>query len=85
MTLRSLLCSVLMFAMVPVALGQSSSAPFDLLWTVGSCRNCEMVRHLGDVGLFASRVVLAEAYSFPTEGQGAGDYSVIRSSDAGRH
>jgi photosystem II stability/assembly factor-like uncharacterized protein len=85
MTLRGLLCSVLVLAMVPVAVGQSSSAPFDLKWTAGSCRNCEIVRQLGDVGLFAPVTVLAGGYFFPTEGEGSGDYSVIRSSDAGKH
>ena len=85
MTLRRFLCSVLVLAMVPVAFGQSSSAPFDLLWTLGSCRNCEIVRQLGGVGLFAPGTVLAGGYFFPTEGQGSGDYSVVRSDDAGRH
>ena len=85
MTLRGLLCSVLMFAVVPVALGQSSSAPFDLRWTPGSCLNCEIVRQLGYVGLLAPKTVLAEGYFFPTEGEGSGDYSVVRSNDAGTH
>jgi len=85
MTFRGFLCPVLMFAMVTVALGQSSSAPFDLRWTAGSCRNCEIVRQLGDVGLFAPETTLAEGYFFPTEGPGSGDYSVVRSNDAGRH
>ena len=71
MTFRGFLCPVLMFAMVTVALGQSSSAPFDLRWTAGSCRNCEIVRQLGDVGLFAPETTLAEGYFFPTEGPGS--------------
>ena len=85
MTLRGYLCSVLVTAIVPAGFGQSSSAPFDLRWTAGSCRNCEIVQQLGDVGLFAPRTVLAGGYFFPTEGQGSGDYSVVLSNDAGRH
>ena len=85
MILHGFLCSVLMFAMVPVAFGQPSSTPFDLLWTAGSCRNCEIVRQLGAIGLFSPGTVLAEGHFFPTEGQGSGDYSVVRSNDAGGH
>lgn len=85
MTLRGFLRSVLMFAMVPVALGQSSSTPFELRWTAGSCRNCEIVRQLGDVGLLTPGTVVAGGYFFPTEGQGSGDSSIVRSIDSGRH
>jgi photosystem II stability/assembly factor-like uncharacterized protein len=85
MTLRGLLRLALMFAAVPVALGQSTSEPFDLQWTAGSCRNCEIVRQLGDLGLVAPGTVLAGGYFFPTVGEGSGDYSVVRSSDSGRH
>jgi photosystem II stability/assembly factor-like uncharacterized protein len=85
MTPRRLLCSALMFAATPIAFGQSSSAPYDLLWTAGSCRNCEIVRQLGDVGLLGPKTIVAGGYFFPTEGEGSGDYSVVRSNDAGIH
>lgn len=85
MTLRGFLGSVLMFAVVPVALGQSPTASFDLLWTAGNCRNCEIVQQLGGIGLFGPGTVVAGGYFFPTEGQGSGDSSVVRSNDAGRH
>jgi photosystem II stability/assembly factor-like uncharacterized protein len=85
MTICKFLCTSLIFAMVHIAFGQSSSAPFDLAWTSGTCRNCEAVRQLGDLGLFTSRSIVVGGYFFPTEGEGTGDYSVVRSNDAGRH
>jgi photosystem II stability/assembly factor-like uncharacterized protein len=85
MTRRGILCSFFIVAIAAVALGQSSSAPFDLLWTPGSCLNCRIVQQLGDLGSFSAGSVLAGGYFFPTEGQGSGDYSVVRSRDGGRH
>jgi len=85
MALRGFLCAILLFAMLPIASGQSPSTPFDLQWTAGACRNCEIVRQLGAISVFGPGAVLAEAYYFPTEGQGSGDYSVVRSNDSGRH
>lgn len=73
------------FVLVSVAMGQSAPAPFRLVWKSGFCRNCEIVRQLGHIGLFAPRTILAEGYFFPTEGEGSGDYSIVRSNDAGRH
>jgi hypothetical protein len=40
---------------------------------------------MGYIGLFARGIVLAAGYFFPAEGQGSGDYSLVRSNDAGRH
>jgi photosystem II stability/assembly factor-like uncharacterized protein len=85
MTLRGFLCSVLNFAMLPAAFGQSPSTPFDILWTSGSCRDCQIVRHLGGIGVITPEVALSVGYLWPTEGEGNGDYSVVRSNDAGKH
>jgi hypothetical protein len=65
--------------------GQTSTAPFQLSWAAGSCHNCEIVRDVGEVQFTGERVIWAVGYSFPTQGQGAGDYSIIHSSDSGRH
>lgn len=65
--------------------GQSSKLPFEISWTEGSCRNCQIVRSLGEVVLSGIPTIWAIGYYFPTEGQGAGDNSVVRSSDSGRH
>jgi photosystem II stability/assembly factor-like uncharacterized protein len=65
--------------------GQPSHLPFEISWTAGSCSNCEIVQSLGEVFLTGPRTIWANGYFFPTEGQGAGDYSVVRSSDYGRH
>jgi len=79
--LASLLCTVLS----TTAVGQSSKLPFEISWTAGSCRNCQIVRALGEVVSIETPTIWATAYYFPTEGQGAGDNSVVRSSDSGRH
>ncbi len=52
---------------------------------VGSCRNCQIVDSLGEVVLTGTPTIWAIGYYFPTEGQGAGDNSVVRSFDSGRH
>ncbi len=80
---RGFLCAIFPFAMAAIASGQSSSTPFDLSWTAGACRNCEIVRQVAEIGVFAPGAVLAEGYYFPAEGQGSGDYSVVRSSHSG--
>src|SRR5579863_5730033 len=85
MILHRLLRSVSVLSLAPIAFGQSATAPFDLLWTAGTCRNCEIVRQVGDVGLIGPSTFLAVGYYFPAEGQGSGDYSLVRSNDAGRH
>ena len=64
---------------------QRPIASFELSWTAGSCRNCQIVRSIGEIGFIGPRKIWALGYYFPTEGQGAGDSSVIRSSDSGRH
>lgn len=85
MTLLRVLFSGLTIAIPAAVPGQSPSAAFDLLWTAGSCRNCEIVRQFDDVAWFATRTMVAGGSFFPTEGEGSGDYSVIRSTDAGKH
>lgn len=67
------------------AAGQTSKLPFDLSWTSGSCRNCQIVRSLGEVAFARTPTIWANGYFFPTEGEGAGDYSVVRSIDSGHH
>src|SRR6266851_764963 len=67
------------------AAGQSPKPTFEISWTAGSCRNCQIVRSLGEVVLTGKQAIWATGYYFPTEGQGAGDNSVVRSSDSGRH
>ncbi len=64
---------------------QPAIEPFELSWTAGSCRNCQIVRSLGQMGLIAPQTIWALGYSFPTQGEGAGDNSVVCSSDSGRH
>ena len=65
--------------------GRSPKPPFEISWTPGSCRNCQIVRSLGDVLLTGTEAIWAIGYYFPTEEQGAGDYSVVRSMDSGQH
>ena len=79
--LAGLLCTVLS----TTAVGQSSKPPFEISWTVGSCRNCQIVHSLGEVVVTGTPTIWAIGYYFPTEGQGAGDNSVVRSFDSGRH
>ena len=76
-----LLCAVLL----TVAAGQSPNPSFEISWTAGSCRNCQSVQSLGDLVLTGTQAMWAIGYYFPTEGAGAGDYSVVRSIDSGRH
>lgn len=68
-----------------IAAAQSPRPPFEMSWTAGSCRNCQIVRSLGEVVLTGTPAIWANGYYFPTEGQGSGDYSVVRSIDSGRH
>jgi photosystem II stability/assembly factor-like uncharacterized protein len=68
-----------------MAAGQSSKPSFEISWTPGSCGNCQIVRLLGEVVLTGTQSIWAIGYYFPTEGEGAGDYSVVRSIDSGRH
>jgi photosystem II stability/assembly factor-like uncharacterized protein len=75
----------LSFGLVSMAEGQTSMSPFELSWISGSCRHCQIVRELGEVGFTGPETIWAVGYYFPTEGQGAGDYSIVRSSDSGRH
>src|SRR5271165_5837723 len=67
------------------AVGQSSKPPFEISWTAGLCRNCQIVKSLGEVVFTGTPNIWAVAYYFPTEGEGAGDNSVVRSGDFGRH
>ena len=85
MKVRGMIVACFMFGLFSVAFPQSSTLPYELSWTAGSCPKCEIVRHLGEFGIIAPRTIWAGAYSFPTEGEGAGDYSIVRSNDAGRH
>lgn len=75
----------LSIGLVSIAEGQTSMAPFELSWTGGTCRPCQIVRELGEVGFTGPQTIWGVGYYFPTEGQGSGDYSVVRSSDSGRH
>src|SRR5262249_16024518 len=76
-----LLCAVLP---IPAA-GQSAKQPFELSWTARSRRNCQIVQSLGEIALTEKPTIWAIGYYFPTEGHGAGDNSVVRSVDTGRH
>jgi len=80
-----LLASFMFGVLLTTAKEQSSKPPFELSWTAGSCRNCQIVRSLGDVVLAGTQAIWAVGYYFPAEGQGAGDNSVVRSNDSGRH
>lgn len=80
-----ILASFVFAVLSTTAVGQSSKPTFEISWTEGSCRNCEVVHSLGQVVLTRTPTVLAVGYYFPTDGQGAGDNSVVRSSDSGRH
>jgi hypothetical protein len=64
------------------AAGQSPKPPFEISWTAGSCHNCQFVRSLGDVAFTGTQAIWALGYYFPTEGEGAGDNSVVRSTDS---
>jgi photosystem II stability/assembly factor-like uncharacterized protein len=79
-----LLVTVLFGFDSPVS-GQNSKPPFDLSWGSGLCRNCEVVRQLGQVQFTGQQTIWAVGYYFPTEGEGAGDNSIVHSSDSGRH
>ena len=78
-------CTAAISAMVSAAFAQTAPAPFDLQWATGTCQNCEIVKQLGNAGLITSATILTGGYFFPTEGEGSGDYSVVRSIDGGRH
>jgi len=75
----------LVFGFASAMHGQTSTAPFEVSWAAGSCRNCEIVRNVGEVQFTGDRTVWAVGWYFPTEGQGAGDNSIIHSSDSGQH
>jgi len=77
----SFLCAVFS----TTAAAQSPKAPFEMSWTAGSCRNCQIVHSLGEMVPTGTPTIWANGYYFPTEGQGSGDYSVVRSVDSGRH
>jgi photosystem II stability/assembly factor-like uncharacterized protein len=85
MQVNHLLAISLLFSVATAANTQTATAPFELSWSSGSCRNCEIVRNLGEVQFTGKRTVWAVGYYFPTEGEGAGDNSIIHSSDSGRH
>src|SRR5258708_6692087 len=86
MTFRgSALIITLIFGLISIAWGQSSSAQIELSWTAGACRGCRIVRQIGDLVYVTATTIWAEGYSFPREGQGAGDYSIVWSNDHGRH
>lgn len=75
----------IVFALVSFASGQTSRVPYELFWTTGSCRQCQIVHQLGDVSFAGPKTIWAVGYYFPTEGEGSGDYSIVRSTDSGRH
>lgn len=81
----SLLLATFLGGFASTARGQAATAPFQLSWVAGSCGNCEIVRNIGEMQLTGERAIWAVGYSFPTQGEGAGDYSVIHSSDSGRN
>ena len=75
----------LMFGVATAIDAQTPTAPFELSWTSGSCRNCEIVRDLAEVQFTGERNIWAVGDYFPTEGEGAGDNSIVRSDDSGQH
>ena len=79
-----LLFASVLFGFATTVCGQTPIEPFELSWTAGSCHNCELKRDIEKVQFTSARDLWAVGYSTPG-GQGAGDYSVIHSSDSGRH
>lgn len=60
-------------------------APFTLTWTQGTCVGCRITTDLGEIQFTSRTEAWAVGYSFPPPGaQGAGDYIVAYTKDAGR-
>jgi len=76
------------FCLASASYGQSKRAgepPFTLTWSAGKCVGCKIASELGRVQFTSRREAWAIGYSWPPPGaQGAGDYIVVQTKDAGR-
>jgi photosystem II stability/assembly factor-like uncharacterized protein len=71
-----------------VALGQGKSGtavPFTLTWSEGTCVGCKTAFELGRIQFVSRTEAWAVGFGYPPpEAQGAGDFIVVHTKDAGR-
>jgi photosystem II stability/assembly factor-like uncharacterized protein len=72
-----------LFALAVIGYAQQ---PFELKWTDGRCVGCKIARDLGHIQFVSRTEAWAVGYFFPSApgAQGAGDYIVVHTKDAGR-